>query len=254
MYTIKQRKRKTTGRIVLFEHQYKPGRLTPVEELSRTDIQDKKTYLLCRCDCGKWHICRSDAYKKESDNSNGACYSCGCLNQESFAKNILNFEVQEKRVQKLNEYLSDKGLQVGDEIFSWKITQIKTEPSKTKNGTRKYVKGICPYCKKESDWIRADGITSGAVHSCGCASESIGEQRIRLLLQNNNLSFIQEYTNASCISPITNSRYRWDFYVENKYLIEFDGIQHFQSGGEVFSERCRNDSRTRFLQKLLGKR
>lgn len=178
------------------------------------------------CDCGKWHICRSDAYKKVK--SDGGCHSCGCLNEESLAKNIYNKGVQEKRVQKLKEYLKDKGLQVGDKINNWEITSIKIESFTSKTRTRKYVKGVCPYCKQESQWIRADGILGGAVHSCGCAFESIGEQKIRGLLEKNNVFFEQEKTFKTCISPITNRLFRFDFYVNEKYIIEFDGEQHFK--------------------------
>lgn len=237
-YTIFNRVRQTAGQIILYSHQSTPGRLTAVEELKRTDIHDRKVYILCLCDCGNWHICRTDAYKKGT--TNGGCYSCGCLNAESLSKNIFNVEVQNKRVEKLKEHLHDKGLQIGDQVYDWLITQVKTEPAVSKKGTRKYVKGICPYCHQESHWIRADGITSGTVHSCGCAQESIGEQKIRQLLQSNGLSFEQEHTFDTCISPVTGAKFRWDFYVNNKYLIEFDGIQHFETKGRFTEEAVLN--------------
>lgn len=65
------------------------------------------------------------------------------------------------------------------------------------------------------------------MHSCGCASESIGEQTIRNILTHHNIEFKQKHTFPSCVSPETGKLYRWDFYVNNTYLIEYDGLQHF---------------------------
>ena len=224
-YTIHQPKRNYAGAIILNYHQPDPGRLLTVELLKRTDINNNKTYILCKCDCGNWHICRSDAFKKNS--SNGGCFSCGCYNQESLNKNIFNPQIQEKRVANLKKYLDNKGVQAGDIINGWKITQTCFKQLNSEY-RRKYIKGICPYCFKESHWIRADGLLSNTVHSCGCASESIGEQTIRNILTNNNIEFKQEYIFPTCVSPETGKLYRWDFYVNNSYLIEYDGLQHFQ--------------------------
>lgn len=55
---------------------------------------------------------------------------------------------------------------------------------------------------------------------------SVGELKINQLLTENNIPFIQEKKFDSCISPKGNPL-RFDFYVNNKYLIEYDGEQHF---------------------------
>jgi hypothetical protein len=46
-------------------------------------------------------------------------------------------------------------------------------------------------------------------------------------LKQNNLSFIKEKTFNTCIFPNTNYFAKFDFYIDNKYLIEYDGEQHF---------------------------
>lgn len=63
--------------------------------------------------------------------------------------------------------------------------------------------------------------------SCGCSrTKSVGEEKIFNLLRDNNYAFEVEKSFDSL-------RYeqggipRFDFYVENKYLIEYDGKQHF---------------------------
>ena len=233
-YTLKQRKRKTAGMRYCGDHQPN-GRLMYVDELSRTDIQSAKVYYLCKCDCGNWHICRSDAFGKGS--TDGGCYSCGCLNKESYTVLFADKEIQNKRIENLKTYLADIGVNVGDNINGWQITQ--TEIQERAGKYRRYIKGICPYCKKESDWIRPDGIQSGAVHSCGCASESIGEQTIRELLCNAKIAFEQEKTFESCRSPETGRLFRFDFYIpKDNYIIEFDGKQHFDNDGGFFSNEA----------------
>lgn len=228
IYPIFETKIRTKKNFTLPQSHQEKGRLAFVNELDRKNVEkDTRVYYLTVCDCGNWYITRNDAYKKET--AKAGCLSCGCLNEEFLSKNIYNPQIQEKRIQKLKEYLSDKGIQIGDDIFGWKITQI--EIRQMKNHTRKYVKGICPYCHKESDWIRGDGLTSHSVLSCGCTTESKGEQEIRLLLTSLNIPFEQEKTFKTCINPNTNRPLRFDFYVNNSYIIEFDGEQHFKQNG-----------------------
>jgi hypothetical protein len=47
--------------------------------------------------------------------------------------------------------------------------------------------------------------------------------KIEQLLKENNFSFEREKTFDSCINPKTNKLLRFDFFVNNSYLIEFDG-------------------------------
>ena len=244
-YTLKQRKRKTTSVKYCGDHQ-PHGRLTYVDELSRADIKSTKGYYLCKCDCGNWHICRSDAFNKEQ--TNGGCYSCGCLNKEAYTSLFSDVNIQTKRVEKLKSYLSNVGVKVGDNINGWQITQTEVQERAGKH--RKYVKGICPYCKQESDWIRPDGIQSGTVHSCGCASESIGEQKIRELLDKAEIAFEQEKTFESCYSPETGRLFRFDFYIpKDNYIIEFDGKQHFENDGGFFSDEVVAKTKARDILK-----
>ncbi len=58
---------------------------------------------------------------------------------------------------------------------------------------------------------------------------SKGEEKIIKILTKNNIHFITQKTFDDLIYP---SGYpaRFDFYVANKYLIEYDGIQHFEEG------------------------
>ena len=62
--------------------------------------------------------------------------------------------------------------------------------------------------------------------SCGCI-KSKGEQKIIELLQKNNIAFEHQKTFDNCIFSDSGRHAIFDFYVDNKYLIEYDGEQHF---------------------------
>jgi hypothetical protein len=57
---------------------------------------------------------------------------------------------------------------------------------------------------------------------------SRGEIKIRDILTSYNISFEQEKTFDTCINPQTKKHLRFDFFVNNSYLIEYNGKQHYQ--------------------------
>ena len=62
--------------------------------------------------------------------------------------------------------------------------------------------------------------------SCGCNKTSHGEAKIAELLLKNNIPFETQKTFSGCVGP-TGFPLRFDFYVNNSYIIEYDGLQHF---------------------------
>ena len=66
----------------------------------------------------------------------------------------------------------------------------------------------------------------GISQSCGCINYSIGEKNIQELLDKNNISYIQEYTN----SELNKKRFDFAILQDNTIsrLIEYDGEQHYQ--------------------------
>lgn len=95
-----------------------------------------------------------------------------------------------------------------------------------------------------------DHLRQGNVTSCGCL-KSKGEQKIFNILKSNNINFITQYTFENLISEYNNLKYKFDFAILDnnnnlKYLIEFDGIQHFEPTGgwatkENFIRNQKND-------------
>lgn len=85
-------------------------------------------------------------------------------------------------------------------------------------------------CGNKEVYIASNSLLAGKTQSCGCL-RSKGEEKISFLLQENNFSFVKEKTFEDCRYPETNYPARFDFYVNNSYLIEYDGIQHFNANG-----------------------
>lgn len=80
-------------------------------------------------------------------------------------------------------------------------------------------------CGVERDVISAS-LRNGLSISCGAHNISKGNEKIKELLTSANIPFEAEKKFPTCkyINLLS-----FDFYVNNKYLIEFDGIQHYQS-------------------------
>ena len=71
-------------------------------------------------------------------------------------------------------------------------------------------------------------LTSGHVKSCGCL-HSIGENRIKIILEENNIPFEEQKTFSNCYVNNKANKSKFDFYINNSFLLEFDGIQHYKS-------------------------
>lgn len=63
---------------------------------------------------------------------------------------------------------------------------------------------------------------------------SFGENRIATLLSLSNIPYTIEQTFDTCVFEDTGAYARFDFYVNNEYIIEFDGEQHSKNV-EIFN-------------------
>jgi hypothetical protein len=73
-------------------------------------------------------------------------------------------------------------------------------------------------------------LISGNTKSCGkCGHKSIGEDNIRSYLTNKNISFLEQKSFE--INPYTKTG-RFDFFINNEYIVEFDGEQHYSTDYE----------------------
>ncbi len=220
--------------------------------------QTNKRKVICQCDCGK--IKEIDKYNLKS----GLVQSCGCLHKEKISKDLKNkrfgklivLEATEKRNSDRNiiwkclcdcgnicevstnnliqnytkscgclkeEIMHNQSFALKDitnQKFG-KLTAIKPTDERSKQGH------VIWECKCDcGNKCYADGVylRQGDILSCGCL-KSIGEEKIIKILQDNNIPFEKE---KSFELNNQGGYYRFDFYINNKYLIEYDGIQHFK--------------------------
>ena len=187
------------------------GRLTVIQrDFSKSS---RKAMWLCYCKCGKEVVVSGDHLRS------GHSKSCGCLQREKAA--ITMKDIQELGTAAITKDLSNHRYGL--------LTVL--EYSHT-NNQKRFWKCQCD-CGNIT-YVSTSDLITGHTSSCGCLKSSRGEYEIEKLLKENGLTFIKEKTFDGCIDKI---KLRFDFYVNNSYLIEFDGRQHFESipewGGDI---------------------
>ena len=154
------------------------------------NIHHSYTYWICKCDCGTIKSVSSHSLRTGESKSCGLCLRKLCIGQ------------------KFNE-----------------LTITDIDLNKT-NNKHLFVKCKCT-CGKECS-VRYSDLRHGHPISCGCKTvQSHGVQKIKQILIDNNIPFVQEKTFDSCRFPDTKALAFFDFYIDNSYIIEFDGKQHF---------------------------
>lgn len=169
------------------------GLLTALEPTE----EKKNSYTIwkCLCDCGNITYVRSNSL------TTGNTKSCGCLHRKVM-RDILIPDLTGKK-------------------FHY-LTVIKMAGLNS-NGKQLW-ECLCDCGNKTL--VSTTSLITGNTQSCGC-KKSKGETKIAELLKQYNISFTQQQTFPSCKFPKTQALARFDFFINNKYLIEYDGIQHF---------------------------
>lgn len=167
-------------------------------------------YWLCQCDCGNTTTVKTKSLK------NGNTRSCGCLNDDT----------RRERIVQWNE---EHAPEMVGRISGWLTVLREALPEETIGRPigRKYWYCECKcgnhHCVETSDF------THGKVQSCGCLN-SKGEAKITSILEDNNITFVKQYTFPNFVGK-GGKPYSYDFAIIESgkpiYLIEFDGIQHF---------------------------
>ena len=88
----------------------------------------------------------------------------------------------------------------------------------------------CGLCGKTYITSFSDYIIQNQTRCKSCSkSESVGEMKIRMFLEDNNVSFVQEKTFDNCMDK---KRLPFDFYLpKHNLIVEFDGQHHFYECG-----------------------
>ena len=182
------------------------GRLTVLyRDESKPKGHGHKVWWICKCDCGNIKSIKGENLRR------GLTKSCGCLQKESLGKIRFN---------------DISGKQFGFLVPLYPI-------GKEKNGTTIW-HCKCMNCGGTKDVV-ATYLTTGHTYSCGCISSSYGELKIKQLLEENNINFIQQYSFDDCKSD-KNYKLKFDFAIfknQSLYcLVEFQGIQHYKESNK----------------------
>lgn len=162
--------------------------------------QDGMILWKCQCDCG------NITYTPTSYLTSGDTGSCGCYQKDQTSQ-ASRKDIAGQRFGKL----------------------VALEPTDMRSG--KAIKWKCQCDCGNITYVAITSLNQGLTKSCGCL-KSWGEEKIGYLLTQNNIPFVKEKTFDSCRSPETNTLLRFDFYVNNSYLVEYDGEQHFMAAGK----------------------
>lgn len=249
------------------------GKLTV---LKREEPYDYPIKWMCQCDCGNIKSIKGASLTQERTKS------CGCLKEENLIGEKFNYltvvemlDIRSKNRQKIYKCLCDCG-----NYINVRSSDLKTGNTKSCGCYNKKlvhdrhiditgqrfgnltvieigegnVNGVL-YWKCRCDCgnvvnVPSRNLRDGHTISCGCI-KSKGEQKIIHILQDNNINFKTNYIFDDFRFDVTNGIPRYDFGVllednELKYLIEYDGIQHFEVLGwwndkESFEERHSRD-------------
>ena len=170
------------------------GRLTVIEK-SPIKKSNRLTWH-CLCSCGN----ETDVITNHLTSNHTT--SCGCLQREK-AKQI------------------NPSIDLTNQKFG-KLTAIKRASNRR---SHTYWECLCEcgnYCE-----IRTNSLRTGHTISCGCVT-SKGEEAISQWLIANNIPFERQKQFESCKNPNTNYSLKFDFFIDERILVEYDGINHFR--------------------------
>lgn len=175
------------------------GRLTVIKRHPQNTKNNHPRWI-CRCACGNDNIIVQGSHLRSGHTTSCGCYHNSMCGQQNF-KDITN--------QKFD-----------------KLTAIKYVKSNDKGNAIWLCKCEC------GNHIEVNGIDlrRGRTRSCGCIS-SLGEAKIQKILEEYNIPFETQKMFDTCRFPQTSQMARFDFFIDGKYLLEYDGKQHFGEGG-----------------------
>lgn len=189
------------------------GNLTVIHETNKRDSSGNIIWE-CQCNCG--NIIEVPSHSLRS----GHTKSCGCL-QKLAASKLGKSHLKDLTNQKFGLLL---------------VTKLAYN-KKTPNGSSKYYWNCLCDCGTQII-VEGNALKTGNTKSCGCI-KSFGEEKISSLLLQHNIPFEKEKIFSTCINSQTQYPYRFDFFVNNQYIIEYDGKQHYQNyswGSNTYSK------------------
>ncbi len=239
----------------------KYGRLTVLED-DGTRTSGGNVYWKCQCECGNIiHATKSSLEKEEVK-------SCGCYRQELRKKQKGGKDLTNQRFGKLialypltqryhrqvvwhckcdcgNEKdIPSNSLLSGDTkscgCNSHPIADITNQkfglltalyPTNERNSNH-----VMWYCKCEcgkNTLVTVNNLKSGNAQSCGCQQSSLNINKIENYFIKNHIFYEKEKKFNECKDK---KFLPFDFFINNQYIIEYDGSQHFCKDNFFFHE------------------
>lgn len=200
-------------------------------------------------DFGYWHV-----IERAPNNSRGqAMWLCKCMLCNKTIKSVAGGHLRGGRstccgcnkIEKMRQ--ANIKCRIGKTYGFLYIKRIASEeeiPNKNNYGT--YWICDCLKCGKKDICVKGDYLENGDTKSCGCLN-SINESKIAQMLDFLQIKYIKQYSFKDLFSNRECDKLYYDFAIFNKekliYMIEYDGIQHFEEGhfnGSLFITR-KND-------------
>ena len=184
------------------------GMLTVVARAPNANGRAAK--VICQCQCGNFTTLSLNAFR------NGSTKSCGCYNKEIHKKICQNTGKQ--------SYYKDY-TKIDNPYYNF-IQRLDEKDSNNSN----YWIVECKKCKNKYKVVPAQLISNArrkGLNPCDCwRYTSKGMLKIDFLLKENNIQYEKEKQFKDCISPKGNLM-KFDFFINDNYIIEYDGEQHF---------------------------
>ena len=195
------------------------NKLTVIKETSQRNASGSILWE-CQCECGNKTLASGTELKR------GHKKSCGCLQKEIIAaighKNLIDLTNKQFGKLKVIKIISTKKMPSGSTKIYW----------------------LCECDCGNTCIVEGNSLRTGNTKSCGCV-KSFGEQKIAELLRQYGISFEKEKIFDY------DTLYRYDFYVNNNYIIEYDGKQHFENYSWGSKEYSLDKSQIRDQEKNL---
>lgn len=196
------------GKLLVLERDFEEPKKHPNE---------RQAWWKCKCDCGNIKSYRASVIKKAT--------SCGCEKYQN--KKPLTEEWKKHISEGLKNTNKRKPIHKSPLNLIGQKFGLLTVLEETDIRKGKCVVWKCQCDCGNITYAISNALTKGDIKSCGCI-KSYGEAKITQILLDNNIYFEREKQFNDCRFPDTNRMARFDFYVDNKYIIEFDGKQHFE--------------------------
>lgn len=210
------------------------GLLTVLGLAPKPENAETCAYWWCVCECNQHKILRVSGKSLKSGNTK----SCGCLQKSIAKENAL------KRNTTLYPGHGNKK-DLKNMTFGYLIP-LEATSDRANDGS---IIWKCK-CINDNNIIYASShlLLNGTIQSCGCI-KSKGERKIEQLLLENKIPYKKQFFFQDLYDKNPSFPLKFDFAIFNNnnellYLIEYDGIQHYQKttwSNDDFSGRQRRD-------------